>query len=67
LLILEHKVEHKVNDHIRYFTQTAHSTFEGRALAIVTAGYQAGMITVKVSADGFESREVEIYCEINVI
>lgn len=43
-----------------YFYQSTHSAFEGRALAIVRAGYEPGKIAVKISADGFESKEVEI-------
>jgi len=42
------------------YSQTTHSTYEGRALAIVRAGYEAGKITVKISAHGFDSKEVEI-------
>ncbi|MGD0878260.1 MAG: glycoside hydrolase family 2 TIM barrel-domain containing protein [Anaerolineales bacterium] len=42
------------------YRQTTHSMFEGRALAIVRASYQAGKVTVKISADGFKSEEVEI-------
>lgn len=43
-----------------YFYRTTRSACEGRALAIVRAGYRAGKITVKISAGGFESKEVEI-------
>jgi hypothetical protein len=42
------------------YNQTSHSVFEGRALAIIRAGYEPGKITVKISADGFRSTEVEI-------
>ena len=42
------------------YHQCTHSAFEGRALAIVRAGYEPGKISVKISAAGFESKEVEI-------
>jgi hypothetical protein len=40
--------------------KSTHSAFNGRALAIVRAGYVLGKITVKISVDGFESKDVEI-------
>ena len=43
-----------------YYYQTTRRAYEGRALAIIRAGYEPGKITVKISADGLESKEVEI-------
>jgi hypothetical protein len=42
------------------YHQATHSAHEGRLLVIVRAGYEPGKITMKISADGFESKEVEI-------
>jgi hypothetical protein len=42
------------------FVGSAHTTFYGRALAVIRAGYEPGEITVKVSGDGLESEEIAI-------
>jgi beta-galactosidase len=42
------------------FAQATHRACEGRALAIIRAGSMAGKITVRISAEGFEPKELEI-------
>lgn len=42
------------------FFDTERTTFNGKALAVVRAGKEPGTIRVTVSADGYESRTVEI-------
>lgn len=42
------------------FSSTSHSTFNGRALAVVRAGHEPGNITVTVTADGVASQTLQI-------
>ncbi|WP_345740589.1 glycoside hydrolase family 2 TIM barrel-domain containing protein [Microbacterium terricola] len=42
------------------FCTTSHSTFLGRALAVVRAGHIPGTITATVRAEGCESRSIEL-------
>lgn len=45
---------------IENYFDTVHETFDGRALAVVRAGEETGMATIKVTADGFKEVIVEI-------
>ncbi|MED3794922.1 glycoside hydrolase family 2 TIM barrel-domain containing protein [Niallia alba] len=42
------------------FNQNFHDTYQGHALAVIRAGYEAGKIKVTISATGIPTREVEI-------
>ena len=42
------------------FYSDTHTTYYGKALAIIRAGYEAGKIKVRVSGDGVEQQEISI-------
>ena len=45
------------------FYSDTHTTFYGKALAVIRAGYEPGEITVTVSGEGLESRSFTITVE----
>lgn len=45
------------------FTDNVHTTYQGRALAVVRAGHQAGKVKVTISAEGCEPRELYLQVE----
>ncbi len=42
------------------FVDQVHTTYQGRALAVVRAGWEAGMVKVTISAEGCETKVLEI-------
>ena len=42
------------------FVSDAHTTYYGKALAVIRAGYDAGQIRVTVSGEGLETKELTI-------
>ena len=47
------------------FTNTTHSTYLGRALAVVRAGHQAGSVSVTVTAEGCDSKTLLIPVQLS--
>ena len=45
---------------VENFTDQAHTTYLGRALAVARAGLEAGMVKVTVSAEGCETKAISI-------
>lgn len=42
------------------FIHNVHTTYYGKALAVIRAGYEAGTITVKVSGEGLQTKEIKL-------
>lgn len=47
------------------FVSASHTTFYGQSLAVIRAGYEPGLIRIKVSGEGLESAEIEIPVKTN--
>lgn len=47
------------------FDQKEHTTYRGRALAVIRAGYEPGEVKVTVSAKGFESKSIIVNVKEN--
>ncbi|MGI8387537.1 glycoside hydrolase family 2 TIM barrel-domain containing protein [Robertmurraya sp. P23] len=45
---------------VNLFDKEEHTTYRGRALAVIRAGYEPGEVKVTVSAEGFESKTIRI-------